>query len=61
MNNLTLPNPPAVFTLGEIKLFRLLYHELSISELAIFFQKSEKHVTELITELALKRKEPSHA
>lgn len=59
--NQTLKNPPVIFTLSEVKLFRILFHELSIPELAIFFSKSENHVTALIKELELKRNEECHA
>jgi hypothetical protein len=52
--------PPPVFTLGEIRLLKSLYHELSQEELAIFFSKPLSVIQEICVELNLKRKEASH-
>lgn len=57
MLNQTSQNPPAFFTLGEIRLLKSLYHELSMQELAIFFRKSESDIQAITQELNLKRKE----
>lgn len=59
--NCSLPNPPAVFTLGEIRLLKSLYHELSIEELAIFFGKSPADISSICKELDLKKQEVCYA
>jgi len=46
-----------VFTLGEIRLIRQLYNELSIEELAIFFRKTSRDISDLVQELGLKKEE----
>jgi hypothetical protein len=46
-----------IFTLGEIRLLKSLYHELSLDELAILLRKSSKDITALVRELGLKREE----
>lgn len=61
MHNTTLPTPPAFFTLGEIRLLKSLYHELSIEELAIFFRKSPIDIQAIVQELDLKKQEVNHA
>lgn len=48
---------PALFTLGEIRLMKILYHEMSIAQLAAFFRKSTQDITELVEELELKKEE----
>jgi hypothetical protein len=53
----TLRTPPVIFTLGEIRLLKSLYHELSLDELAILLRKSSKDITALVRELGLKREE----
>lgn len=57
MANTTTADITASFTLGEIRLIRQLYHELSIDELAIFFGKSSQEIRELVQELDLKKGE----
>lgn len=54
-------NPPSFFTLGEIRLLKSLYHELSIEELAIFFRKTPAEIQSIANELNLKKQEVCHA
>lgn len=50
---------PELFTLAEIRLLKVLYHELSLEELAIFFAKPKESITDMAKELALKKEVPN--
>lgn len=51
---------PSWFTIGEIRLLKTLYKELSIDELAIFFRKTPDDIRSMIQEFGIEKKEVSN-